>query len=235
MKIKSISGSNFNIAAKNQIAAKNSAVSSFKAYDNFANTKLQNAGDTVSFTGHLPFQKVSPVIQKGISELPISKALQKQLVKLAGQADTFFAKAQIYMEQFAGEPDLSAGEKSIVKHTSSLVKSARELFSGKKFDEESLLNMLYKEKDLFASLDKLDDEAGILKTDAKMAVDKKFLDLIDEAIQKLESGDECSADYGTDLIKRIVGVLKEEMAIDPEGIKEFAKEISAVKLPFWKK
>ncbi len=232
MKVNNISGSNFyNMPKKAPVAA-------FRANGNsaFSNAPLQNTQDTVSFTGLMPFQKISPALQKGISELPVSKGLQKQLVKLAGRADTFFAKSKVLLAGITVKtPDMSPDEKSCLSVTSSLTDSARKLLGGKNISGEETTDFLHGIKNAYALLDKLQVERGLDETSVDRVACKKMADMIDEIIEISEGRTAVPENFETAMFKRITDVFKEIKTSDPEGVKAFTEEISAVKLPFWKK
>lgn len=238
MKVNNISTSNFyNMQAKGNFTAKNSASASFRTDNNFviAPKGFQNASDTVSFTGLVPFQKVSPVIKQGISALPVSRALQKQLLKLAGNADTFLEKTGVFIENIFPE-DATVDEKTCKSIITCLIDLARGLLKGKGWDFDSIVKMFEKEKELFALLDKVEAEQGaVLLTEADRAFNKKMTNLIDEVLQKLQDGSELSDEYALSLINRGVGVMKDIPAADLESTRQLVEQISAVKLPLWKK
>lgn len=237
MKVNNISASNYyNMNLKGNVAPKNSATASYKAGSNFAAVPraFQNAQDTVSFTGLVPFQKLSPVIKQGISELPVSKALQKQLVNLAGGADTFFVKMGVLVENLFPE-DATTDEKTCQKLFASLVDSVRDLLRGKGWDFDNVSKVFEQEKELFALLNKMNAEQDVVVSDVDRAFGKKITGVIDEILQKMQNGSTFSDEYNADLISRLTGIVKDVQAADPEGVKEFVKEVNAVKLPFWKK
>lgn len=233
MKVSNIQNSNFyGIRAK--YPQTSSAGGKNNAFIN--NRTLQSGADTVSFTGLIPFQKVSPIVHKEISELPVSKALQKQLVKFAGQADTFFAKAKIYMTDLINkDPDMPPELKDLGSAFVSLSGSVRRIFSGKGLSSEEMMNLLYKTRDAYTLINKVNAESGLDETNVERVAYKKLTDILDEIIGMAEGKSEVPKGYEIDLLKRITGIFKEIKAADPEGVREFAKEISAVKLPFWKK
>lgn len=230
MKVNNISGLNsYSMTAKNpktDFKAKNSGLS---------NVVFQNASDTVSFTGLLPFQKVAPAIQKEISEIPVSKGLQKQLVKLIGQADTFLAKAKVLLSGYSQSADIKPDEKVVTNELASLADDIRKLIAGKNLDKESFINIMRKERDCYALMDKLNAEDGLEETHIDRVVSKKIMDILDELIDKTEGDEKISDACDMDLIKRLVGIVKDVKAADPEGVQEVVKEVSSVKLPFFKK
>ncbi len=243
MKLNSIAPNFYNsnnLASKNNMTVKSRSISAFGAGDSFASSSktFQNATDTVSFTGLLPFQKIAPAIQKEISELPVSKALQKQLLKLAGGADTFFAKARILLENSASE-NITANEKACHNLVLGLVDGARGLLKGEGWNNTAALaKLLQGVREALMAIDSLKAEQGIVQTDIDSVVGKKlisFIDYCDDTLQRIEDGSEVPDEFGIDLIGKIVDVAKDMKAADPEGVKQFVEEVSFVKLPFWKK
>lgn len=119
MKVSSIQ----NLNSYNNSISKNPASTSLRrqkyALKNNSLIK-QNASDTISFTGLLPFHKTTPVIQKAVSGLPVSKTLQKQAANLVGNIETFVEKGKVWITKNM-LPVSTEDEKNALKKALSLM------------------------------------------------------------------------------------------------------------------
>lgn len=119
MKVSSIQSFN----SYNNSISKNSAAMSLQNQKYaFRNNSLinQNVSDTVSFTGLLPFHKTTPAIQKTVSELPVSKTLQKQTANLLGNLETFVKKGKVWITKNI-PTNATDNEKNAIKAALSLM------------------------------------------------------------------------------------------------------------------